>query len=246
MRSSAAGRIAAAVTGLTLIVGGGVVLWVAAAAQQHAPQPSPAEAGSIAPVTQTYGSAGTTSAAPACPFPHCAAEAARPGVRQLPGLVLAKSLPVLISIPAIGVRSKLLYVGLNPDGTIQVPPVNDPPVTNQAAWYEYSATPGQAGTAIIEGHVDTASAGPSVFFRLGALKPGDLADVALADHQVAVFTITAVRMYAKSRFPASVVYGNTEYPALRLITCGGRFNQQGHHYTSNIVAFAALVSAHPA
>lgn len=162
------------------------------------------------------------------------------------GLVLARSLPVSISIPAIGVSSRLLYAGLNSDGTIQVPPLDDPPLTSQAAWYEYSPTPGQPGPAIIEGHVDSATGGPSVFFRLGALTSGDRVDIALTDQQVAVFAITGVRLYPKDRFPARTIYGNTSYPALRLITCGGSFDEHAHHYDSNIVAFAALVSAHHA
>lgn len=83
-------------------------------------------------------------------------------------------------------------------------------------------------------------------FRLGALKPGDLVYVTLADHRVAVFKITAVRLYPKDQFPTSTVYGNTDYAALRLITCGGSFDEQGHHYRSNVVAFASLVSSHPA
>lgn len=162
------------------------------------------------------------------------------------GPALARSLPVSISVPAIGVRSKLSYVGLNPNGTIQVPPLNDLPLTNEAAWYKYSPTPGQVGSSIIEGHVDSARYGPSVFFRLGALKPGNRVDVTLADHQVAVFRVTGVRMYPKDHFPTSTVYGTTDYAALRLITCGGSFDYQAHHYRSNIVAFASLVSSHPA
>jgi sortase (surface protein transpeptidase) len=162
------------------------------------------------------------------------------------GPTLARSLPVSISIPAIGVSSRLLYVGLNPDGTIQVPPLNNPPLTNEAAWYKYSPTPGQPGPSIIEGHVDSLTAGPSVFFRLGALKPGDLVSITLADRQVAVFTITGVRLYPKDRFPTGTVYGNTDYAALRLITCGGSFDAQSRHYTANIVAFASFVSSHPA
>jgi sortase (surface protein transpeptidase) len=138
-----------------------------------------------------------------------------------------------------------MEVGLNADGTIQVPPLNDLPLTNEAAWYKYSPTPGQPGPSIIEGHVDSARYGPSVFFRLGALKPGDLVDVALADHQVAVFKVTAVRLYAKSRFPTAAVYGFTDYASLRLITCGGSFDASSGSYTSNVVAFASLVSAHP-
>jgi hypothetical protein len=160
--------------------------------------------------------------------------------------VLSKSLPVSIAIPAIGVRSVLLDAGRNRDGTIQVPPLNDPALMNDAAWYEFSPTPGQPGPSVIEGHVDSASDGPSVFFRLGALTPGDLVDVTLADRQVAVFKVTGVRLYAKDRFPATAVYGGTRYAALRLITCGGDFDTRDRHYLSNVVAFASLVSSHHA
>lgn len=225
-------RMVAIVTGVVLIAAGGSVLGLAVAAQQHAPQPGPAQAGAIGPVG--------TSLVPAPPKVRGSGSTAERGP------ALPRSLPISISIPAIGVRSRLLYVGLNPDGTIQVPPLNDPPLTNEAAWYKYSPTPGQLGPSIIEGHVDSLRAGPSVFFRLGALKPGDLVYVTLADGRVAVFKITGVRLYRKSQFPTSTVYGNTDYAALRLITCGGSFDEQSHHYTSNVVAFASLVSSHPA
>jgi hypothetical protein len=233
------GRIAALAAGVALIAGGGSVLGFAVAAQQHAPQPAPAQAGTIpAPSAPDSG---------AIPGPGKARSSAATATQGSPvqGPVLAQSLPVLVSIPAIGVTSKLMEVGLNADGTIQVPPLNDSPLTNEAAWYKYSPTPGQPGPSIIEGHVDSAADGPSVFFRLGALKPGDLASVTLADRQVAVFKVTAVRLYAKSQFPTSTVYGFTDYASLRLITCGGSFDEQSGHYTSNVVAFASLVSSHP-
>lgn len=242
-------QIAAVVIGVGLIAGGGSILGTAVAAQHdHAPQPGPAQAGATGlPANAASPAAGATgSAAGAIPAPPPASGAAargpgdRTGVR---GPVLARSLPVSIAIPAIGVRSRLLYVGRNPDGTIQVPPLNDPPLTNAAAWYEFSPTPGQPGPSIIEGHVDSARDGPSVFFRLGALNPGDLVDVTLADRQVAVFKITGVRSYPKDRFPTSAVYGDTDYAALRLVTCGGGFDPRTHHYLSNVVAFAALVSS---
>lgn len=234
------GRIAALAAGVALLAGGGSVLGLAVAAQRHAPQPTPAQAGAIpAPSPSHRG---------ASPAPGEARSPVSAATRGSPvqGPVLAQSPPVSISIPAIGVTSKLLYVGLNADGTIQVPPLNDPPLTNEAAWYKYSPAPGQVGPSIIEGHVDSASEGPSVFFRLGALKPGNLVDVTLADHQVAVFKVTAVRSYLKSQFPTNTVYGFTDYAALRLITCGGSFDESSGHYTSNVVAFASLVSSHPA
>ena len=214
-------RVAAA-TGVTLVVAGGVILGIAAVTQHHAPQPSSAQAGSVSPARSASQSS-----------------SAEPAVHSL---TLARSLPVSISIPDIGVTSKLMYVGLNKDGTLQAPPLNDPPLTNEAAWYKYSPTPGQLGPAIIEGHVDSAQDGPSVFFRLGSLKPGDLVRITLKDHQVAVFKISGVRSYPKDQFPTSLIYGGISYAGLRLITCGGSFDYATGHYLSNTVAFASLVS----
>ncbi|MGH9099930.1 MAG: sortase domain-containing protein, partial [Acidimicrobiales bacterium] len=118
------------------------------------------------------------------------------------------------------------------------------PDYNEAAWYEYSPTPGQLGPAVIEGHIDSAAEGPSVFFDLGALVPGDHVDVARADGTVAVFTVTGVREYPKTSFPTTAVYGNTDFAALRLITCGGAFDYATGHYLDNTIVFASLTSHH--
>jgi hypothetical protein len=158
------------------------------------------------------------------------------------GPVLGRSVPVSVAIPAIGVRSKLLSLGLNPDGTIAVPSLATS--ANQAAWYKYSVTPGQVGAAVIEGHVDSYQ-GPAVFFRLGALHPGDEVDVTLADGITAVFRVTGVREYAKDKYPADMIYGPTDYAALRLITCGGDFDFATGHYLSSVVVFAVLSSGTP-
>jgi Sortase domain len=159
------------------------------------------------------------------------------------GPVLQRSVPVSVYIPAIGVNSNLLHLGLNADGTIQVPSL----VTSagEAAWYKYSATPGQVGVSVIEGHVDS-YAGPAVFFRLGALQPGDTIDVTLADGITAIFRVTGVRQYLKSQYPAKAIYGVTDYAALRLITCGGVFDYATGHYLSSTVVFASLASSQPA
>jgi hypothetical protein len=158
------------------------------------------------------------------------------------GPVVAASAPVAIAIPAIAVNSGLQPLGLNPDGTLQVPQPG--PLYNEAAWYKYSPTPGQPGPSVIEGHIDSAADGPSVFFRLGALKPGDQIDVTLADRTVAVFTVTGVRQYPKDAFPTATVYGNTDFAALRLVTCGGAFDSVTRSYKANTVVFAALTSSH--
>jgi hypothetical protein len=201
------------VAGALLFVGGGAAVGVAVAAQHHAPQPSLTAAGATGP------SAGTS------------------------GPSLRRSLPVSLEIPAIGVHSALLRLGVKPDGTMQVPPLHRMP--NAAAWYKYSATPGQIGSAVIEGHVDN-DQGPAVFFRLGALRPGDIVKVRLADGITAVFRVTGVRQYPKSGFPAATVYGATRFAALRLITCGGAFDYATGQYLSSTVVFASLASSRPA
>jgi hypothetical protein len=200
----------AGMAGALLILGGTGAIVAAVAAQIHAPQPSESAAGATGP------SAG-----------------------QGRGPRVQRSLPVSIQIPAIGVKSRLLHLGVNSDGEIQVPPLTSTP--GEAAWYKYSATPGQAGVSVIEGHVDTYE-GPAIFFRLGALRPGDVVDVTLADGVTAVFRVSGVRAYLKSKFPAKIIYGATSYAALRLITCGGAFDFATGHYLSSTVVFATLAS----
>jgi hypothetical protein len=155
------------------------------------------------------------------------------------GPSIRRSLPVLVDIPAIGVHAKVLRLGVNTDGTLQVPSLATS--ADKAAWYKYSATPGQVGASVIEGHVDSYD-GPAVFFRLGALRPGNTIDVTLADGDTAIFRVTGVREYPKDKFPSTRIYGTTHYAALRLITCGGDFDPATGHYLSSTVVFASLTS----
>jgi hypothetical protein len=159
------------------------------------------------------------------------------------GPSLHRSPPVSVDIPAIGVHSRLLHLGANANGTIRVPSLRTQ--AGRAAWFKYSATPGQIGASVIEGHVDSYQ-GTAVFFRLGALQPGDRVDVRLADGVTAVFRVTGVREYSKSKFPAKAIYHTPGYAALRLITCGGTFDYSTRSYLSSIVVFASLASSRPA
>ncbi len=156
---------------------------------------------------------------------------------------MARSIPVVLDLPSIGVHSNLLTLGLNPDHTVQVPPLG--PVS-QAGWYTDSPTPGQLGPSILLGHIDSAQYGPGVFFKLGALEPGDPVEVTRTDHIVAVFRVDRVVSYPKASFPSLEVYGNTPNAQLRLITCGGVFDRAARSYENNIVAYASLVSTRPA
>jgi hypothetical protein len=149
--------------------------------------------------------------------------------------VVARSTPVTLSIPAIRVAVAVSELGLNPDGTVQVPTDFQEP-----GWYRLGPTPGQVGSAVIIGHVDSYR-GPAVFFKLRSLTAGDPVDVTLADGVVAHFVVTSVAMYPKDQFPAQQVYGSHGYSQLQLVTCGGTFDSQTGHYLSNIVVYSSLV-----
>jgi hypothetical protein len=151
---------------------------------------------------------------------------------------LGPSTPVRLDIPAIGVSTALTPVGLNADGTIEVPPLRS---NAPAGWYRFLPTPGEVGPAVILGHVDTARDGPAVFYRLQELRPGDTVSVHRTDGSTAVFAVRQVTEYPKSAFPTAAVYGAVDYPALRLITCGGSFDQVKRQYRGNVVVYAALL-----
>jgi Sortase domain len=149
-------------------------------------------------------------------------------------LTLDRSMPVHLSIPRVGIETDLLSLGLNQDGTLQLPP--DSP-NSPAGWYQNLASPGEVGPAVIVGHLDAPDA-QAVFFNLGALHPGDHIWVTRADSSIAEFTVRESGLYPKESFPSEAVYGPSSLPVLRLITCGGAYSPSG--YTQNVVVFAAL------
>jgi LPXTG-site transpeptidase (sortase) family protein len=153
----------------------------------------------------------------------------------LPARAIARSIPVSLGIPAIDVTVSLSELGLNPDGTVQVP-------TDfaQPGWYRYGPTPGQYGSAVILGHVDSYR-GPAVFFNLRSLHLGDRVNVRLSDGVLAEFAVSGVVMYSKDDFPSEKVYGSEGDSALQLVTCGGVFDSATGHYLSNIVVYTSLV-----
>jgi sortase (surface protein transpeptidase) len=150
----------------------------------------------------------------------------------------ARSIPVSITIPAIGVSAPVTELGLNADGSLATPPLSN---LNLTGWYKYGPSPGQQGPAVIVGHIDS-TAGPSVFFRLRYLTDGDKISVTLADGKTAVFAVTGMQQTAKTAFPTSEVYGHLSYAGLRLITCGGVFDYSTGHYLSNVIVYARAVS----
>ena len=149
----------------------------------------------------------------------------------------ATPVPVRIEIPSIGVASTLERLGRAPDRTVQVPSRWE-----VAGWYAGGTRPGDPGSAVILGHVDSKS-GPAVFYRLRQLRPGDRVEVVRADGSRVRFAVERVErteQYPKRRFPTDEVYYPTLTPALRLVTCGGQFDHATGHYRSNVIVFATM------
>ncbi|MGA5129498.1 class F sortase [Streptomyces olivoreticuli] len=211
-------RKAAVATALAIaLCTGSWLIQHGAGAQGPPPQPSAAEAFSPA-----------SPSAPGAPVPRMG-----PSVPPLP-----PSPPTRVRIPEIQVDAPTRPLALLPDGSLASPPDDD---RNLAGWYAGGATPGATGTAIVAGHVDTA-VGPAVFYSLGALKKGQAVEVARADGRTAVFTIDAIEVYGSADFPSQKVYGPSARAELRLITCGGGFDEDAHEYLGNVVVYAHLTS----
>jgi hypothetical protein len=153
------------------------------------------------------------------------------------GRAMSRSAPVGISIPSLGVRADTVEVGRAADGSIGTPekdPVSD------AGWYKPGPSPGEAGTAVIVGHVDTASR-PAVFSKLADLRRGKLIEVRREDRRTATFVVGSVERFPKTSFPADRVFEETDgKPRLVLVTCGGSWVGGSVGYADNIIVFATL------
>ena len=144
--------------------------------------------------------------------------------------------PTRVTIPAIGVDSGLVGVGLNPDGSMHTPDFG------QAAWYDLGPRPGEPGPAVVLAHVDSKAKGPDVFYRLRELKPGDRVTIGFAKG-TKTFTVTGREQVAKTQLPTGKIWNDTKQPVLRLITCGGAFDHRAGSYLDNIIVYADQLDA---
>ena len=168
------------------------------------------------------------------PAPAAPPEVATTGEASTP---LPHADPVELRIPKIAATSTLVPLGLNPDDTVAVPPVETP---MQAGWYRLGPAPGELGPAVILGHVNGGGR-KGIFARLHELVAGDEILVTRNDGRTAVFAATDVVQVSKAEFPTEDVYGNSDAAELRLITCGGTFDRNRKSYSDNIIVYAALI-----
>ena len=203
--------------GVVALIGGGTVALLASHSPHYQPRSLPVVAPSV------------MSPAPAQASPRVAS-------------VIARSAPVRVIIPAIGVNAPVIPEGTDSTGALEVPPLSGPQA-NDAGWWDGGAAPGQNGPAVIVGHINSAAAGNLVFAHLGSLKAGASVQVVLASGVTVSFTVTALQEVSKNTFPTQQVYGPTAGPTIRLITCGGTFDPATGHYQDNLIVYGTEVSA---
>ena len=175
----------------------------------------------------------------ATPDPPASRTTERSGLPDdIAGPVLPEAAPTSVTIPSIGVASRMVTLGHDAEGSMEVP--GDPAL---AGWYGKGPAPGALGPAVIAGHV-TWNREPAVFYRLGELTSGDTIEVARSDGKTAIFSVRRVARFPKSEFPTRAVFGVIDHAGLRLITCGGSYDEASSRYLDNVVAFADLVKVH--
>lgn len=157
------------------------------------------------------------------------------GSTAAPSTATTRLAPTLLSIPAIGVNSTLVTLGLAKDGSLEVPTQ-----AMTAGWYTGSPVPGLVGPSVIAGHVHWSGI-PAVFAHLADLKPADRVIISLSDATTVAFAVDRVATYPKTQFPTELVYGDIAYPGLRLITCGG-YDPVAKAYEANVIVFATRVT----
>ncbi|MFG2809231.1 class F sortase [Streptomyces massasporeus] len=188
----------------------------------------------------------TPDPAPPPPHPRPAAATPRPAPKPAAPAVrkprppagprpLPRSRATRLLIPYLRLDAPVMDLGLDRDRRLTAPPDDDPELVG---WYRHGASPGEQGTAVAVGHLDTDS-GPAVFAGLPELKRGRIVKARRADGRIAVYTVDKVKSYEKAHFPSQEVYGARGRPELRLITCGGSYDRR-KGYSGNVVVFAHL------
>ena len=140
--------------------------------------------------------------------------------------------PLRIVIPRVGVNARIMPVGVERTGTMDVPAD-----VRTVGWYRFGPSPGLPGSTVLIGHVDSRMAGPGVFFGLSELEPGDGLRVLASGRSWESFEVVARSLWEKDRLPEQL-FSREGDPILTLITCGGPFDSVAGQYTHNVVVTA--------
>ncbi|MFY9457633.1 MAG: class F sortase [Candidatus Spechtbacterales bacterium] len=142
-------------------------------------------------------------------------------------------LPARLKIPVINVDSAVEYVGIAPDGAMDVPKSQD-----DVAWFELGPLPGANGSAVIAGHYGWKNGKGSAFDNLYKLRKGD--KIYIEDDKgviISFFVVRESRRYDPKADASEVFGSNDGKPHLNLITCEGVWDKVSKTYSKRLVVF---------
>jgi len=142
--------------------------------------------------------------------------------------------PVRVVIPAIDVDAKMVHVGLEPNGWMEVPPLR-PSLPGTS-----SARPRAPTVRLWSPPTSDSKKGPDVFFHLKKLETGDEVRVYGDDGDFATFVVDSKETTAKDELPVDRIWVDSYEPLIRLVTCGGEFDRSTGHYRSNVIVYGHL------
>ena len=147
----------------------------------------------------------------------------------------ASNLPRRLRVPRLRIDAVVEHVGLAPDGSMDVPKRYD-----TVGWYKLGSRPGDAGSAVMAGHLDSKT-GPAIFWKLGDLRPGDELSIVNDDGAERRFAVEASERYRFDAAPLERIFAATDRARLNLITCSGTFDRGSQNYDLRLVVYSTLI-----
>ncbi len=141
-----------------------------------------------------------------------------------------QGLPVRLIIPSINVNAGIQYVGVTPQGAMEVPSN-----TVDVGWFKLGSHPGEKGSAVISGHFDGKNGEAGVFTNLYKLKIGDKLYIEDSNGKSITFVVRQSRTYDPGY--ADEVFSLNDSAHLNLVTCDGTWDGIKKSYSKRLVVF---------
>jgi hypothetical protein len=90
---------------------------------------------------------------------------------------------------------------------------------------------------VLAGHIDTLRDGPGAMAAVVGRPLGSRLEVVDSAGTTTAYRVVAVRSYPKAALPAEL-FAAGGGPRLVLVTCGGTYDEERHHYSDNVVVYA--------
>lgn len=226
-------RLTRAAALVILIASVGGIAWMVAAWEANR---RPGDAGIVPTMLQGTEKAWRLETTPAAlPVPVAPTVATHPA--RLDEFAPAAPLrPVRLTVDAGGVIAEVVPVGVDESGVA----MDLPPDASMVAWYEHGPSPGDAGSAVVAGHVDFGGR-RGAFYGLAHVEPGATITVEFEDSSARAFSVTARRTYAKAELPVDELFRHDGPATLVLVTCGGAYDRATRSYADNVVLYAVPI-----